>query len=146
MTIVRRLDDTDQALARATFRLIADVFEDEYERHDDDTLRAMLGDARFWVFAAVDGDEVVGGLTAHVLPMTRAATNELFIYDLAVRPDHQRQGVGRDLVNASIAAASAVGIDVVFVAAENEDDHALEFYRALGGEPGAATFFEFGAD
>lgn len=146
MTIVRRLVDTEPALARATFRLIAEVFEDDYERHDDDMLRAMLRDARFWAFAALEGDEVVGGLTAHVLPMTRAATNELFIYDLAVRPDRQRQGVGRDLVNASIAAAAAVGIAMVFVAAENEDDHALALYRALGGEPGAATFFEFGAN
>lgn len=147
MTTIRRLSADDVALADATFALIADVFEDEYEPRDSVVgLPALLADDRFWAFAALDGDEVVGGLTAHVVPMTRDATDELFIYDVAVRPDRQRQGVGRLLMTATIAAAAADGIDVVFVAADDDDEHALDFYRALGGRPGPATFFDFGAD
>lgn len=146
MTIVRRLDGADTALARTTFALIAEVFEDEYGGLDELTVRTMLADPRFWVFAAVDGDDVIGGLTAHVLPMTRSATSEVFIYDLAVHHAHQRRGVGRLLMEATVATAAAAGIDVVFVAADDEDEHALDFYRALGGRPGPATFFDFGAD
>lgn len=146
MTIVRRLDAVDTALARATFALIAEVFEEDYGGHDDGVLHAMLSDERFWGFAALDGDDVIGGLTAHVLPMTRSATSEVFIYDLAVHPAHQRRGVGRRLMEATRAAAADAGIDVVFVAADDEDDHAIDFYRALGGRPGPATFFDFGAD
>ncbi len=122
------------------------MFEDEYGGHDDSTLETMLADTRFWVFAAMDGVNVIGGLTAHVLPMTRSAMSEVFIYDLVVHPAHQRRGVGRRLMEATIAAASAEGIDVVFVAADDEDEHALDFYRALGGRPGPVTFFDFGAD
>ncbi|MEQ1699304.1 MAG: GNAT family N-acetyltransferase [Ilumatobacteraceae bacterium] len=146
MTVVRRLDAADTALARATFRLIAEVFEDEYGGHDDRQLGTLLADERFWAFAVLEGDEVIGGLTAHVLPMTRNSSSELFVYDLAVHPAHQRRGVGRRLMEATIAAAAAMGIEVVFVAADDDDEHALDFYRALGGRPGPATFFDFGAD
>ena len=53
------------------------------------------------------------------------------------------QGVGRLLVSALREAATAAGIDDVFVPAENEDLHALEFYRALGGAATPVTFFTF---
>lgn len=145
MATIRRLLQGDEALADATFALIAEVFEDDYETRGD-ALSALLADSRFWAFAAIEGEQVIGGLTAHVLPMTRDATSELFIYDLAVHPAHQRHGVGRGLMDATKAAAAEAGIDVVFVAADDEDEHALDFYRALGGRPGPATFFDFGAD
>jgi len=88
-------------------------------------------------------EEVVGGVTAHALAMTTAEASELFIYDIAVRADQQGRGVGRRLVAALRDAAAAVGIGVVFVAADNEDGHALDFYRALGGRPSPVTVFTF---
>ena len=96
-------------------------------------------DSSFWAIAAFAGDELVGGVTAHTLPLTRSASAELFIYDIAVRADHQRQGIGRRLIAALRAAALAAGIAVVFVPAANEDEHACDFYRALGGEPEEVT-------
>ena len=50
----------------------------------------------------------MGGLTAHALPMTRSPEAELFIYDLAVRADRQRRGIGRTLVLATLDRAKAV--------------------------------------
>jgi len=69
--------------------------------------------------------------------------SEIFIYDIAVRPDRQRRGIGRSLVAHLREAAAAEGIDVVFVPADAEDDHAIEFYRALGGDASPVTFFTF---
>lgn len=78
------------------------------------------------------GDEIVGGVTAHTLPMTRTESAELFIYDLAVPADQQRQGIGRGLIATLRDAATTAGIQVVFVPADDDDVHALDFYRALG--------------
>jgi len=50
---------------------------------------------------------IVGGLTAHTWPMTRAEQSEIFIYDIAVRKDQQRKGVGRRLVTALLESAVA---------------------------------------
>ena len=126
------------------FQMMAGVFEEPREELADDYVSALLSRPDFWAIAAIEGDAIVGGATAHTLPMTRFQGSEVFLYDLAVRTDRQRQGIGRRLVDHLRAAAAAEGINDVFVPAENEDTHALDFYRAIGGTPSAVTFFTFG--
>jgi aminoglycoside 3-N-acetyltransferase I len=138
-----RLTVADRELARRLFAVMADVFGEDDQPLGDAYLDRLLGRPEFWAIAAFAGEEVVGGLTAHTLPMTRAEGSELFIYDVAVRADHQRQGVGRRLIAALREGAAAAGIDVVFVPADNDDTHALDFYRALGGAGSPVTIFTF---
>ena len=144
---IHRLGATERSLGHTLFRTIAGVFEEEpgAQPLPDAYVEQLLSRTDFWALAAVIGDDVVGGLTAHTLPMTRSAASEVFIYDLAVQPAHQRKGIGRALVNELRTHAAAAGIATVFVPAENEDTHALDFYRAIGGEPAAVTFFTFGS-
>ncbi len=122
---------------------MADVFEEAYEGISDRYLDQLLAREAFWALAAFDGDQIIGGITAHSLPMTRTETAEMFIYDLAVRRDHQRTGVGRHLVTDLQAKAAARGIETLFVAADNGDVHALDFYRALGAAASPVTHFAF---
>ena len=145
-TDVRRLAPADIELARQTFLAMSAVFETEGAPLRDDYLGALLGRREFWAFAAVDGDTVLGGITAHTLPMTRSESAEVFIYDLAVVPERQRQGIGRRLVAALRDAAATEGITVAFVPADNDDTHALDFYQAIGGAPAPVTIFTFGDD
>ncbi|MGI8666854.1 MAG: GNAT family N-acetyltransferase [Jatrophihabitans sp.] len=114
----------------------ADPLGDEY-------LDRLLARNSFWALAALVGSTVVGGLTAHTLPMTRSDSSEVFIYDLAVATDHQRQGVGSALVLRLRQAAAAEGVHEVFVAADDEDAHALDFYRTQGAIGDAVTMFTF---
>jgi aminoglycoside 3-N-acetyltransferase I len=139
----RRLTPAHRDLARTLFDLMNEVFEAEPGNLSDAYLDRLLARPDFWAFAAFVGDTLAGGLTAHTLQMTRAEQTEVFIYDLAVRPDLQRQGVGRALVTALCTAAAAEGVDSVFVPADNEDDHALAFYRSLAGDPAPVTIFTF---
>ncbi len=143
--MIRRLSCGDERLARELFATMAAVFE---ENTDDGLLeleyvRSLLARRDFFAVAALEGDTAVGGITAHVLPMTRSADAELFIYDLAVRADRQRQGIGRQLLSALRAFAAAEGVATSFVPADNEDTHALEFYRACGGTESPVTIFTF---
>jgi aminoglycoside 3-N-acetyltransferase I len=123
---------------------MAEVFGEGAEPLSDSYVDRLLDRDAFWAFAAFDGEEIVGGLTAHELPMTRAEARELFIYDIAVHADHRRRGIGRQLVRAVRDAAAHAGLDVVFVAADLDDTHALDFYRALGGAPSSVVMFTFG--
>ncbi len=141
---VRRLVPGDRTLARELFLTMAGVFEVPAEPLGDTYLDRLLARPDVCALAAIDGDRVVGGLRAHVLPMTTTERSELFLYDIAVVPEQQRRGVGRALVEALRETAAADGIDVVWVPADNEDTHALDFYRALGGEPAPVTIFTFG--
>lgn len=142
MTTVR-LTAAEVALGQAMFTLMADVFEERGAPLRDDYVRHLLSREDFVAVAAVRDGEPIGGITAYVLPMTRQEASELFIYDLAVHPDWQRQGVGRALLDALRREAAILGIDIMFVPADNGDGQAMEFYRAMGGEPTPVTIFTF---
>lgn len=138
-----RLTATDSELARRLFELMAEVFGEPAEPLGDEYLLQLLSRPDFWAFAAFSGKALIGGLTAHTLPMTRSESSEIMIYDIAVHPTRQRQGVGRQLISSLRAAASLESITEIFVPADNDDSHALDFYRALGGVPAAVTHFTF---
>ncbi len=127
------------------FAMMAAVFAEGAEPLPDDYVVWLLDRDSFWAIAAFAGDDIVGGITAHTLPMTRSPSSEVFIYDLAVRRDHRRQGVGSKLVLELREAAAAAGCGDVFVPADNEDKHALDFYRAQGAVASPVTFFTFTA-
>jgi aminoglycoside 3-N-acetyltransferase I len=145
--VIERLD-ANVVRARAAFETMRDVFaegDDDGGQLSDGYVARLLADDSFWAIAAFEAGEPVGCITAHELPMTRHERTELFVYDLAVREDRQRHGIGRQLVEALVAQAAARGIDVVFVPADNDDTHALAFYERLGGRPAAVTMFDLGA-
>ena len=140
---VRRLAAGDGDLARALFSTMAVVFETRSEPLRNAYIDRLLGSSSFWAIAAFEGEDITGGLTAHTLPMTSGERAEIFIFDIAVREARQRQGVGRRLVAALLESAACEGMGVVFVPADNEDTHALDFYHALGGQASPVTFFTF---
>jgi aminoglycoside 3-N-acetyltransferase I len=146
---VVRLCASDRKLAQQLFELMAEVFEEKRTPLSDAYLDRLLGRADFWAMAAFSrspdstSEELVGGLSAHALAMTHSESSELFLYDIAVRGGYQRRGVGRLLVTGLREQALAQGIDTMFVPADDEDLHALDFYRALGGAASPVTFFTF---
>jgi len=139
----KRLSVGDHELAGKLFAMMSEVFDEECAPLTDGYLDSLLGRKDFLAIAAFLGTDTVGGITAHILPLTRKDSAEIFIYDIAVRKSHQRQGIGRRLVAALREHAAAAGIRDIFVAADDEDLHALDFYRALGGTASPVTFFTF---
>jgi aminoglycoside 3-N-acetyltransferase I len=141
--VVRRLGAADVRLALDTFHVMADVFDEGGKLLSAEYVLTLLTRPDFWALAALEDGTPIGGITAHVLPMTRQEGQELFIYDLAVLATHQRRGVGRRLVETLCSTAAAAGISVAFVPADIEDEHAVAFYHALGGEAAPVTIFTF---
>jgi len=143
---VSRLGPSDRERAGELFALMANVFEEERAPLGDAYLQSILANPTFFALAAFHDNTLVGGATAHVLPMTRAAHAELFLYDIATHPDHQRRGVGRALLDSLRRHAHDAGINQIFVLADEEDTHALDFYQALGGVPSRVVLFTLGED
>ncbi len=123
---------------------MATVFEETNEVLPETQIAALLLRPEFWAIAAVRNGTVIGGLTAHTLMMTNSP--EVFIFDIAVDPRSQREGVGRQLVEVLREKSKEVGIDTVFVAADNDDTHAPDLYRSIGAAGSPVTMFSFDAD
>jgi ribosomal protein S18 acetylase RimI-like enzyme len=140
---IAKLTSSDRELGGALFALMARIFDESSEPFNSGYLDHLLGRDDFWVFAALVEGQPVAGLTAFVVPLTRARTSELLIYDLAVQPAYQRRGIGRRLVEAATALAARFGFESTWIPVASEEDRALEFYRAIGGKPSAATIFTF---
>ena len=95
-------------------------------------LEALLGRDTFIAIAALEGDAVVGGLAAYVLPKFEQERSEIYIYDLAVGEDHRRRGIATALIAELQRIGAARGAWVIYVQADYGDDAAIALYTKLG--------------
>jgi len=94
----------------------------------------------FIALVALDGETVVGGLAAYVLPKFEQARNEVYIYDLAVDEAHRRQGIATALIEHLKDVARSKGAYVIFVQSELGDEPATSLYASLGEREDAVHF------
>jgi aminoglycoside 3-N-acetyltransferase I len=133
---VRRLFAADLQVMRDMLRMFGEAF-DEIEtfsarKPGDDYLKGLLGKSHFVALAAVEQDEVIGGLAAYELQKFEQERSEFYIYDLAVREGSRRRGVATTLIEELKRIAAARGAYVIFVQADYGDDPAIALYTKLG--------------
>ena len=110
------------------------VFEEEPKIGSEANSLRLLDNDRFIAIVALAENEIAGGLTAYELPMYYSESSEIFLYDLAVKPEYQRMGIGKGLIQSLKEHCIKKGIKEFFVMAHEEDEHAIEFYRVTGGK------------
>lgn len=130
------------------FKLLLQIFEKEFEMPDFTQppvlyLRGLLQNPKFKVIVAKDQNEVIGGLTMHILDLYYSQKQIGYIYDLAVSSLHQRKGIGKLLIDRAISFGKVNEFELVFVQAETLETDVLKFYRAtpVTGELQATHFW-----
>ena len=142
--VITQLGKNDTGLASKLITLFAEVFEEKKTTTAKKThLVTLLNNPAFIALVALDVTKVIGGITAYELPMLAKAKPEIFIYDVAVRDEYQRKGIGRKLMATLLALAKEKGVSEIFVTAHTKDTHALKFYRSLGGKAEKVNIFVF---
>ena len=133
---IRHLAGPDVSVLKRLLRTFGDAFgdPDTYQGAvpSDDYLRALLDKPTFVALAALDGEEVVGGLAAYVLEKFERARSEVYVYDLAVAEAYRRRGIARRLIDALKPIARARVARVIFVQADRGDAAAIALYESLG--------------
>lgn len=132
---IKQLAKEDLPLFKSLINLFNAVFEEEDPAIGNDAhlLKLLTGNS-FVVMAAISENEVAAGLTAYELPMVYSDHSEIFLYDLAVKPEYQRMGIGKSLIQTLKEYCIQNGIKEFFVMAHEEDEHAIEFYKSTGGK------------
>src|ERR671910_1477322 len=133
---LHRLALADVPLLRKLNALFGDaVAEPETytaEPPSDAYLEGLLAKEHVIALVALAGEEVLGGLVAYELDKFERARREVYIYDLAVRAEHRRQGVATALIGHLREIAARRGAWVVYVQADHGDDPAIALYEKLG--------------
>ncbi len=127
---IKKLSHSDLANFKILVKMFEDVFEmEDFTIPDDNHLSSLITNPNFIAFVAIYDHQVVGGLTAYVLHQYYSKKPLAYIYDLAVSTQHQRKGIGRQLVAAFNLYCKDQGFEESFVQADKVDDYALDFYR-----------------
>jgi aminoglycoside 3-N-acetyltransferase I len=141
---IKRLSVQDIAIAQQLFLLLQVVFKVEKPTAANESyINRLLENTGFICLTVTYKNEVIGGLTAYELPMYDADRAELFIYDIAVKHNFQRMGLGKKLLTAIMVHCKAKGIKEIFVDAAEADKYALDFYRSVNGKEEKLIQFTF---
>ncbi|WP_063776702.1 AAC(3)-I family aminoglycoside N-acetyltransferase [Microvirga massiliensis] len=134
--MILRLRPTHVGLFRKLNALFGDAFADPEtygaEPPSDAYLEGILAKEHVIALVALAGEEVLGGLVAYELDKFERARREFYIYDLAVRETHRRQGIATALIQHLRGIAAERGAWVVYVQADHGDDPAIALYEKLG--------------
>ena len=141
---IKKLSREDLNLFKELILLFEDVFEmKDFRAPGDRHLLKVLSTSGFFVFVASANGKVVGGLTAYTLEQYYSTRPLVYIYDLAVATQLQRKGIGSMLMSAITSHCREMGMEEVFVQADDVDLHALEFYRHTGGNAESVVHFTY---
>lgn len=143
-SIVRQLEPKDINL----FQELVLIFEDVFEMQNcivpnQNHLQNLLGKPDFIVFAALLENKVIGGLTAYILTSYFVESSDVYILDIAIKPEFQRMGLGKRIMKALIEHCKKQNMNEIFVQADETDPHAIGFYHSLGGISKKAINFDF---
>jgi aminoglycoside 3-N-acetyltransferase I len=116
-------------------KTLISIFEEVFELEDfimpnDLHLQKLLNKETFLALTAKTESRIIGGLTVFVLDQYYSARPLAYLYDLAVETESQRKGVGKKLIEFTVQYCKENGFEAVFVQAEQEDNHAVDFYRS----------------
>ena len=141
---IKKLGRQDLDKFVALIQVFEDVFEMKmFRMPSKDYLKSVLEKEGFFVFVALLNNQVLGGLTAYTIHQYYAEKPLVYIYDLAVKREFQRQGIGKKLIQSTTDYCKANGMEEVFVQADVEDDYAIEFYQSTGGTPEKVIHFSY---
>lgn len=141
---IKQLSVADLALTQQLFILLQEVFGAEQPIKVSETyIQKLLENPVFVAFAAIVDNEPVGGLTGYISPMYNGEVSELYIYDIAVKPEFQRRGIGKQLIAFAKDYCSKKGMSAMYVQANAEDGHALDFYRSTNANEEKVVHFTY---
>ena len=141
---IKHLGRQDVAIFQKLITVLEEAFEIKNSvKAKESYLKTMLGKPEFIAYAVLHKNEVIGGLTAYELQSYYSEQSEMFIYDIAVKPEFKRKGLGKKLMSALEQYCRQNDIKVMFVEAYEEDEQAVKFYNSTGAKAEKVVHFNY---
>src|SRR5215469_16921053 len=95
---IRILSPEDITELEKLLRLYIEAFGESRYPSDTGYIKNLLSHDLITFVVAYKNNELVGGLTAYLLPSIYGDYNELYIYDMAVKEQYRSQGIGSHIL------------------------------------------------
>ncbi|WP_338814270.1 GNAT family N-acetyltransferase [Bernardetia sp. Wsw4-3y2] len=144
----QKLTNQDLPLLKELIQIFEVVFEmEDFVLPNDTHLQSLLDNESmiFWVVMLEEHKtkKVIGGLRGYILPSVYYASSEMYLYDLGVHLNFQRKGIGTKLMENLKEYSKNLGYKELFVQADLEDEHAIDFYKKTGGKAADVIHFSY---
>src|SRR6266540_6444120 len=107
-----------------------DVFDDPIV---ESAAQEFLDDPRHRLVVALDNKLVVGFVSAVIYLHPDKPAPELWINEIGVAPTHQRQGIGKSLLQSLLAHAKQSGCIEAWVLTDRANIAAMAMYKSTSG-------------
>jgi len=134
MVDIKKLQINDLELVRQLIHLFQT--EDEIAQPtyaSKERLLELLSNPNFYMIAAFQNGILVGGLTAYILRMYKENIAKVLLYEIEVRQEWRRQGLGTLLINYLIECAQQERAKKILIPVTKTNQNALSFYKAIQG-------------
>ncbi|MDQ2719424.1 MAG: GNAT family N-acetyltransferase [Bacteroidota bacterium] len=140
----KKLSQADITKLTELINIYADVFDTEnFSIPNKEYLQTLLDKENIVFCVALLDNLVIGGLTAYILPSVYYPSSQVYIYDLAIKQNMQRQGIGKKLILFLKNYCTEFGHKEIYVQADIEDQNAIDFYKATGGHSEKVIHFTY---
>ncbi|MEX1002140.1 MAG: GNAT family N-acetyltransferase [Crocinitomicaceae bacterium] len=129
IVVIKRIGPEEIEEFKALREIFIEVFERPFAELDDQQYANLRDNRNFVAISATVGFELVGGLTAHIISNYYQGGVNLFIYDIAIKKEHQQKGVGKALIQFTRKFCSDHNIKKMFVLVNEDNERALSMYR-----------------
>lgn len=99
---------------------------------DDAAVAEFVADPNRWLLLAVQGGRVIGSLNGHALRHPHRREPQFLLYEIDVRPEARRRGVGTALVRAFVDGAREAGAFEVWIPTNESNAAAMALYERCG--------------
>lgn len=121
---IRNLGQGDEDILK---NVASDVFDNELK---ENLVIEFLADSRHHIVVAIDEDLVVG-FASGVHYVHPDKPPELWINEVGVAPTHQRQGIGKKLLQAMFFKAKSLGCHQAWVLTDRSNTPAMGLYASV---------------
>ena len=120
---LRHLEDVERSAAKAF--LILPGYKDDSSTVPLEMLEKMAADKNLWV-AVAERDKIVGFIGC------RKMDDFLYIHEISVAFEHQKQGIGCHLVRTVINEAARAGYSAIGLTTRRDATWNMPFYKKMG--------------
>jgi ribosomal protein S18 acetylase RimI-like enzyme len=97
-------------------------------------METFFGNPANYLIVAEVGGKSAGFLLAHALQRLKEDARKMFIYEIDVAEEFQRQGVGTRLIEYVVDVVTSERMLNAFVFTNQSNKGAVEFYKSTGGK------------